>query len=74
MNKKRREKLRIAEKHLVTAQGIIERVCSEEQDSLDNIPENLQGGERYEEMESYIDKMEEAVDSVSSAVDRVREI
>ena len=66
MNNQRREKLRKAEQALNAASEYIEDVLDEEQDSLDNIPENLQGSNRYEQMEIAVDKLNEAIDQIES--------
>ena len=39
----------------------------------DNIPENMQGSERYEQAESACDSLSEAVDSISAAIDSINE-
>lgn len=49
----------------------IEQLCYEEQDYLDSIPENLQGGERYEKAEEAVSALEEAVNSLEEALDSI---
>ncbi len=51
MNNKRRERLRNALKMLDSVVGIVESVCDEEQDCIDNCPENLQNTDRFERQE-----------------------
>ena len=46
----------------------LEDVLSEEEDSYDNIPENLQGSFRAEMSQEAIDYMEEAVDALGQAI------
>ena len=67
MNRKRREQLQEAVSHLEQATGIVETVWQEEQDSLDNMPENLQASERYEKMEAAIDCLEDAASYLNDA-------
>ena len=50
MNYQRRKRLRVACSLLEEASSIVEDVRDEEQDSLDNMPENLQDSERAERM------------------------
>lgn len=44
----------------------LEDIKSDEQDYLDNIPENLQGSERYSIAEEAIDNLDNALDELSS--------
>lgn len=56
-----------AKANLSMAKGIVEEVRDEEQDSLDNIPENLQGSERYSAMEDAISDLEQAISAIEEA-------
>ena len=47
----------------------IEYIQNEEEDYRDNIPENMQGGDRYERADEACDNMSYACDYVSEAVD-----
>lgn len=73
MNKERRNALKNAMSYLDKAIEIITDVRDEEQDSMDNMPENLQGGERYETMEMAVESLEEAIDKIEEAKDSVDE-
>lgn len=68
MNKRRREKLSEANVLLDKAASIVERSMEEEEDSLNNLPESLQGSERGEAMEETIDELHMAIDSISDAI------
>lgn len=57
MNNKRREKLRKAIELIERAHTIIEDAVDSEQDCMDNIPEALQSGERYENMQEALDAL-----------------
>jgi len=71
MNKERRKELNKASELLSDAQSkiqeardIIECANGDEQSYLDNMPENLQGSDKYEVAESAIESMEEALNSL----------
>lgn len=68
MNNKRRKELRRAIEIIETALDIINQVKDEE-DSMCNYPENLQGTETYETMEVAVDTMEEVASVIEDAVD-----
>ena len=81
MNNKRRKELRRAIDMIETALDIVNSVKDEEEDAMCNYPENLQGTEIYENMETAVDTMEDAVSniddgisSLSEAVSRLEEI
>lgn len=56
-----------AKMYLDKGLNIIEDVKDQEEDCLSNIPENLQSCERYDKMESTIDKLDEAIDGIVRA-------
>ena len=66
MNNKRRAALSEAVSMITRASVIINGVCDNERDAVDNYPENLQGTEKFE-------AMEEAADSLDSAVEKIEE-
>lgn len=72
MNNKRRERLKNALGLLNTAYSIIDGACSEEQDKLDNIPENLQESDRYSSMESAVDNLSDALDRIDEAKENIQ--
>lgn len=59
---------------LRTAYGMIDNILSEEQDSYDNIPENLQESERGLEMENNIDVMEGVLSDIDDVIDNIEQI
>lgn len=67
MNKQRRDRLREAIKQLRNASTIVDEVYNKEEDSLDNIPENLQTSERFEKMENAVDNLNEAIERIDEA-------
>lgn len=70
MNKARRERLKVAVQYLNSVYTKIDAVCNEEEDCVDNYPENLQGTERYENMEVIVENLNEALDKI----DEVKEL
>jgi len=69
MNKKRRQcidavilKINNLQDIIEELQQDIEDIAADEQDYLDNIPENLQGSERYEAGENAVENLEAAID------------
>ncbi len=57
---------------LTKAETIIDAVGDAEQDCLDNCPENLQGSERYERMESAVDQLNDALESLDEAKEHIQ--
>lgn len=52
---------------------MLESIRDEEQEYLDNIPENLQGSDRYSISESSIESMESAIDSIDNLVESIED-
>lgn len=50
----------------------IEAIKDEEQESLDNMPENLQGSERYEASEAAVDSLDEAYSALEELNDNIQ--
>lgn len=67
MNNIRRDKLRTAANTIGRACSMVSAVLDEESDSLDNVPENLQGTERYENMEDAVDLLGDALEKLDEA-------
>ena len=67
MNKRRRLSIKTAISYLDMALDLIRNAKYEEQDSLDNMPENLQSSERCDAMEEAIDNLEDAISSIEEA-------
>lgn len=64
MNKSRRNRLGTALEYIEKAQSIIEDVKYEEEDSLSNMPENLEFSERYSDMENNADDLDAALSNI----------
>lgn len=67
MNNTRRKALNEIKDKIDDLRIDLEQLLEEEQDYRDSIPENMQGGERYE-------RAEEACDNLSDAIDCMEEI
>ncbi len=80
MNKNRRKELmewvRKAEEWAAQGESLkdeLENICSDEQDYFDNMPENLQGGQRGMDAEEAIDAMNEAIECMGNAIEAAEE-
>ncbi|NBK25358.1 MAG: hypothetical protein EOM68_25465 [Spirochaetia bacterium] len=76
MNKERREKLTKLQEQLDGISTDIEALRDEEQEAMDNMPESLQGSERYEAMESavsYLDDVLSSLEEASSCIESAME-
>ncbi len=74
MNRKRRKKLEAAFEKISDAMEILDDAISEEQESLDNLPDNFKYGERGEEMQGYLEMLNEARDSLDDANSVIEQI
>ena len=59
---------------LSNALSILEDVKDEEQESLENMPENLERSERYTDMENAVDVLEDCVEKISEVQSELDEI
>ncbi len=73
MNKARRKNLQNIVDKLEELMADVEAIQEEEEEYRDNIPENMQNGERYEQAEFACDALSEATDSISAAIDSINE-
>lgn len=73
MNNQRRKELERIISILQDTLGALQNILSEEEDYMDNIPENLQGGERYSVAEEACDNMSAAIDAMEEAIDCIRD-
>ena len=81
MNNKRRKEISNNLNSLIMIKENFERILSDEEDSYDNIPENLYGSDKVIVSEAAMDILdeiivflEEAVDNIESAIDSINEI
>lgn len=71
MNNTRRTKLKAAINLIRNSIIIVEQAVDDEQDCLDNMPENLQGSDRYERMEEAVSSLEEAYGYLEKAQEEI---
>ncbi|MBE6564197.1 MAG: hypothetical protein E7655_02830 [Ruminococcaceae bacterium] len=71
MNNKKRARLSLARSRLEEAKSFVETVKDEEEDCLNNLPENLQEGDRYRMMEEAVDNLSEAIEHIDGAMDNI---
>ena len=74
MNNQRRKKLNIVSEKVSFIKGEIEAIYEEEQECLNNMPENLQGSDRYVQSEEACDQMMECIDSLDDIICIIEEI
>lgn len=74
MNNKRRTKLNKAIEYLSISCDLINQILDEEQNSLDNIPENLTESKLFSDIETAVEVLEESIDGIEEAKERLGEI
>ena len=67
MNAKRRTLLESAKKYLDQAEAIVQQAADQEGDSMDNMPEGLQGSDQYDKMERALENLESALEHIENA-------
>lgn len=67
MDKKRKNNLHDALKMLSSIVSIVETVCNKEEDCMENYPENLQGSDVFEHMETAVDNLNDALEKLNDA-------
>ena len=71
MNKPRRKNLQGIIDQLDELKSSLEDLMSEEEEYRDNMPENMQGGERYEAAEMACDNLSDAVSNLEDAISSI---
>ena len=74
MNKQRRKRLGEAFNLIEQAKDILEEVMSEEEESLDNLPDNFRYGDKGEEMQNYIEMIDETIEYLEDANSVIEQI
>lgn len=69
MNNQRRKQIENVVAKLMDLQSEIETLRDDEQEVVDNMPENLQGSERYEIAEAAADNLDGACSSMEELID-----
>ncbi len=73
MNRARRKALADIQEQLETLSEELEALMGEEEEYRDNIPDNLQGSERYERADDACNSLDMALDSLHEAVSYIEE-
>ena len=68
------EKLRDYSDKVLELKDELECIKDEEDDAMMNVPENLQGSERYEAMENAVDALDSAIDSLEEICDNITDV
>lgn len=71
MNRCKRSKLKKAMDCLGQAHKLVSEVIDSEQESMDNLPENLQESDMYYSMEDAIDSLETTAASIEDVIDAI---
>lgn len=71
MNKERREKIRDLIGRVEGIRADVEEIKDEEESYFDEMPENLQGGEKGEVAQNAIDELEEAITGLEDVILRL---
>ncbi|KMT62696.1 hypothetical protein [Paenilisteria newyorkensis] len=74
MNAKRRKRIQDTLNILSEQLELLEELKNEEQEYVDNVPENLQGTERYEAAEEAAANLDEAYDLVNDVIEKLEEV
>lgn len=71
MNKNRRQKIEELIKKILSLIDDLERIKEEEDDSRENMPENLENSDNYQKSEECSDAMEETIDDVRGSLNNL---
>lgn len=74
MNKERRAEIAKAAEMIREAVGILENARDGEQEYLDNMPENMQGGDKGSAAEEAISNLDSAISDAESAADNAESV
>lgn len=74
MNNKRRREIKNIVESLEVIKKIIEDLRDEEQDSLDNIPENLQDSINCFDSEFSLDCLDNSINKLNESIDQLKEV
>lgn len=74
MNKERRTQIKQLTNELEDIKTKLKYILRKEEGIFGNIPDNLQGTDRYFESENAIDVLDDVVDNLKSAIESLNEI
>lgn len=72
MNKKQRKKLERIASQLEDLRSDLETISNEENEKLDNIPVNLIGSDRYNDMWAVSDNLDEVIADLNNTINNLR--
>ena len=73
MNNIRRKKIAKLQEQLEEIKSLLEEIAEEEEEAFNNIPESLEGTERYEMAEAANDNLASAIDSFDELLEYLEE-
>ena len=73
MNKRRREEISEVVGTLQDCKSKLENIKDEEDTSRENMPENMEGSQRYEDSETASERIDDAIADLESAIDNLGE-
>lgn len=71
MNKVRRKNLQAIIDRLEDIKADLEEIAYEEEEYRDNIPENIQGSEKYERADEACDNLNDAADTLDEVIESI---
>jgi len=69
MNRERRKQIYNISSQLSAIVDMVDSLLSDEEDALGNMPENLEGSDRYTMMEEAVENLEDAKSSLEEAIE-----
>lgn len=69
MNNIRRKKLTTLYEQIEELKTLLEDVHADEEEAFDNIPENLEGSERYEKSQEAVENLDCAISALEEALE-----
>lgn len=73
MNNQRRKEIDKLISSIDALKNMAEGLLSEEEDYRDNIPENLQGSQRYDDADEACDHLDDAIACIEDAINALEE-
>ena len=71
MNKARRKVIQEIHDKIVDLKDSLDDIISEEEEYRDNIPENMQGSDKYAKVDEACDALHDAITNLEDAVDNL---
>jgi hypothetical protein len=68
MNKQRRKRITALHDELTAIRDHLVECCGDEQDTIDNLPDSLQGSARGQEMSDAVDNLDNAINALEEAI------